>query len=168
MVTSFKFLNCNPGSGGSPRSPRNQSPKRTGRFKFLPESLKQVPLFPSARARANTNAPNADEDEAAEFPPDSPLSPSHRAKRSPKAKAALHTSFHFDRSKPKPRLHQGGSEDLHLLTIEGFEAARKEPKSPKDDLPTPSSSFRSRGKEDWLLKHRQALQASNEVGDISA
>ena len=138
------------GQGQSGQSGQSQSPRRTfspartaGRFRFLPESLKTMPvppLFPSARNRANApTAPNDDED-ALDLAPDSPLSPSGRTKRSPKAKA-MSQSFYLDRPKPKPRLHQGGAsgEQLHLLTIEGFEAPKRDA---ANELPSPSSSMK--------------------------
>ncbi|CAE7585364.1 unnamed protein product [Symbiodinium sp. CCMP2456] len=131
------------GQSGQSQSPRGAfSPARTtGRFRFLPESLKTMPVppvFPSVRNRANApTAPN-DEEDALEAP-DSPLSPG-KTKRSPKAKA-MSQSFYLDRPKPK-RLHQGGAsggEQLQL-TIEGFEAPKREA---KDELsPSPSSSMK--------------------------
>ena len=98
------------------------------------------PVFPSLRNRANApTAPN-DEEDALDWAPESPLSPG-RTKRSPKAKA-MNQSFYLDRPKPKSRMHQGGAsgEQLHLLTIEGFEAPKRE--AAKDELPSPSSSMK--------------------------
>ncbi|CAE7250502.1 tmcA [Symbiodinium microadriaticum] len=132
------------GQSGQSQSPRRTfSPARTGRFRFLPESLKTMPVppvFPSLRNRANApTAPN-DEEDALDWAPESPLSPG-RTKRSPKAKA-MNQSFYLDRPKPKSRMHQGGAsgEQLHLLTIEGFEAPKRE--AAKDELPSPSSSMK--------------------------